>query len=66
MSDQRPLPSDGPDEEQSAGARPAGPATTRDGGEVVRDSRPWVAIGVILLVIFLAIVAYAIIAAPAR
>jgi hypothetical protein len=54
-------PPDGPDEEQSAGARPAGPATETEGTHVVRDSRPGTLLGLVLLIVFLAILAWAVV-----
>jgi hypothetical protein len=56
-----PLPSQGPDKEESAGARPAGSGPPDEGPEVVRDQRPWTIVGLVLLVIFLAILAYAVV-----
>jgi hypothetical protein len=54
-------PSDGPDQEQSAGARPGGSGPPDEGPDLVADSRPWTVIGLVLLVIFLAILAYAVV-----
>jgi hypothetical protein len=66
VSDSRAMPSDGPDDEQSAGARPAGPATEIEGPEVVSDSRPWQVLGIVLLVVFLAILVYAVVLPATR
>jgi hypothetical protein len=66
MSGATPRPPDGPDEEQSAGSRPSGPATETEGPHVVRDSRPWTVVGLVLLVIFLGILVWAVVLPAVR
>jgi len=61
MSGATARPPDGPDEEQSAGARPPGPATETEGPRFVRDSRPGTVVGLVLLVVFLAILVWAVV-----
>jgi hypothetical protein len=56
-----PLPADGPDQEQSAGAEPPGSGPTDLGPEVVHDQRPWTVVALVLLAIFLVILAYALV-----